>query len=99
MPRSLAANIFTICDAWVERAYRRDYFDGEFNLVGTGWRVRAICCGHSDDFYYSGCVPSPGGYVFEDEGEGEGYDEAVAFANNSIGKSRISAVECWVECY
>jgi len=90
MPKSLAANVFIVRAAWVEPIYRRA---GEFNLVGTGWRVRAICCGHSDDFYYSGCVKTPGGYIFED------YDEAVKFASNSIGKSRISATGCWVECY
>lgn len=91
MPKLLAGSELTIRNTFVETAYRRDYVDGRVYHIGIGWRVRAECCDHSDCFMYSGCVKSPDGYVFED------YNEAVRFAEDAIGTSRITGTGFWVE--
>jgi hypothetical protein len=91
MPKLHAGSEYIIRATFVETAYRREYVEGRVYHIGIGWRVRAECCDHSDCFIYSGCTESADGYIFES------YNAAVEFAEDAIGKNRITCVGNWVE--
>lgn len=80
---------YTIRKTWTYHSYRREYEGNAVNFRHAGYVVYAECFGCTDTFVYTGCIDSGKPYLFDD------YESGNAFAKSIVGKSRISATECW----